>query len=193
MQFQHCEDCPSKFRSLHIMAELSCHAHAGCAKRRKPSTNIMIGGRKLKDVIEVNICLRGQCKLPCNCYLGSTSIVKLSSKPSLSSSWPLPPQNVVPRLGPWHGTGGLDLTLHAPEPAAAFSNACLSRPGLHRYAHRSAGLGNSDKPAHCCFCCLQRAEGKQQVPLQVCPIRCMHLSAASTLSLSPALPHAASC
>eukprot|EP00891_Asterochloris_glomerata_P004126 jgi/Astpho2/4126/Aster-01269 len=26
--------------------------HAGCAKRRKPSTNIMIGGRKLKDVIE---------------------------------------------------------------------------------------------------------------------------------------------
>ncbi len=86
MQFQHCEDCPSKFRSLHIMAELSCHAHAGCAKRRKPSTNIMIGGRKLKDVIEVNICLRGQCKLPCNCYLGSTSIVKLSSKPSLSSA-----------------------------------------------------------------------------------------------------------
>ena len=71
--------------------------------------------------------LEWECRLPCT-GLGSTSIVKLSSKPGLHLPWPLHPQHVVPGLGPWHDTGGLALTLHAVKPAAAVSNACLSSP-----------------------------------------------------------------
>ena len=35
-------------------------------------------------------------------------------------------------------------------------------------------------------CCLQRAEGKQKIPVQVCLSKCMHLAMALFMTLSPA-------
>ena len=117
---------------------MSCYA--GCAKRRKPSTNIVIGGRKLKDVIEVSSCLSGQCKPP---YpgLGGTSIVKLSSKPRLPLSWP---QHEVRRLGPWRGSVGLALTLHHSSWQLLSARPASAGSGLCQYAYKSAGPGSSD-------------------------------------------------
>ena len=100
--------------------------YAGCAKRRKPSTNIMIGSRKLKDVIEVSSCLSGQCKPPWD-GLGGTSIVKGHQQAKSASLMASTSSAYDAGLGPWRGTGGLALTKHASEPAAAVSNACLQQ------------------------------------------------------------------
>ena len=36
------------------------------------------------------------------------------------------------------------------------------------------------------MCCLQRAEGKQKIPIQVCSSKCIHLLTALIMSLSSA-------